>query len=247
MASNRDSMQEELTARTESSYETRERGVKYPDVYQPDAGVQTWYCDKGEHEIDILPYQAGPNDPVVKDGKWAYMLDMHIHRNVGPRDLQFICLDRMYGEACPICKYRGELRKNAPEGEHALERHERKVKDLNPSRQVLYNAIVYDSREEEDKGVQLWQVAHYFMERVIAGRAKQPKSHGGGYVLFSHPSKEHGRSITFTVMHGKRPDGGKKVDFEHHQFHERNYSIHQDDLADCKTLDDLIHIPTDPE
>ena len=235
----RDSMNEDLAARTEGSYATRDQGIKYPDVFQKELGIQTWYADKGEHEVDVLPYQAGPNDPLVKEGAWQYMLDMFVHRNVGPRELQFLCLDAMYNEACPICKYRGELRKNPPEGKRQLEQHEERLKELKPSRRSLYNVIVYDSKDEVAKGVQVWQVAHYFFERHVAARAKLPKSKGGGYQMFSHPDKDQGRSITFV-----RSGSDKATKYEAHNFHKRDYDIADEDLEDCKVLDQIAHIPT---
>ncbi len=239
MGVDRDSMSDDLAKRTENSYATRDKGMSFPDVYKPELGIKTWFADKDEHEIDILPYRVGKYDPSVEEGEWGYFLEMQVHRNVGPRDLQFLCLEMMFKKPCPICIHRNDLRKNPPEGKRQQEQHEEKLKELKASRQTVYNIICYDNKEEEAKGVQQWQVAYFYFENHISALAKIPKSQGGGYQSFSHMNQEFGRTITFT-----RTGDGLQTKYDAFRFHERNYDISDDDLEECKTLDETVHIPT---
>lgn len=237
----RSQMNEELAQRTASSYQTRDSGMKFPDVYKPELGIRTWYAKEGEHEIDILSFQVGPNDQHVKEGRWSHFFDMWIHRRVGPGDLQFICLMAMYNGRCFICEYRNQLLSDAPEDmskKDAKQFQDNVIYPLKPSRQGLYNIICYDSEEEEAKGVQLWQVAHFFFEKHIVQLSKINKSRGGGYVLFSHPDKENGKTISF-VRKGK-----ENTTYDGHQFHDRNYDLNDEELDACRTLDQIIVIPT---
>ncbi len=233
----RKEMDEQLARRTEQSYDSRKTGGKSQGVFKEDSNIASWVMDKGEHLFDIIPYQAGENDPVANKGEFSYWLDIYVHRNVGPRDLQFICLEQTYNKACPICEYRNELRKDAPEGERQKEAHKKKTDELNWSRRCVYNVWVQDNREEIKKGIQVLEIAHWFMEKHLAALAKVPRARGGGYVSFAHPDKGKTVSVIRTGV-GKDSTG-----YDGYQFVDRDYDIPDDILDEVYTLDDLIHVP----
>ena len=106
----------ELQGRTADNYERREGENLFVGFFDPDAmaGIPTWYAEKGEHVVNILPYVAGPNDPKVGEGHTTYILDIYVHHNIGPRDLQFVCLESNYHKPCPVCEERNRMRKNPP-------------------------------------------------------------------------------------------------------------------------------------
>jgi len=175
-------------------------------------------------------------------GKPVYVLDIQVHTNVGPNDAQFICLARKYGKPCPICEHQAELKKE-PDYDNDM------IKSLYPKRRNVYNVFVYDNKEEEDKGVQIFEVAHFFMESKLTPLAMDARTKA----LIPYAHYEKGKTIQFEVTKKAYKVGEKTIqgsDFGGHKFLDRNgYSLLDpyDDgttiLDDAFTLDELIHIP----
>ena len=223
-------LRESLLRRTEQSHNSRDSYGGFKSIFKEGLDVTFWDCREGTHLIDILPYQAGENDPYNKPGDYTYVLDVWVHYGVGPNDDSYICLAKTYGKPCPICEHKRELQKQGDVDED-------EIKALNPKRRVIYAIICYDSEKEEDKGVQIWEVAHFFMERHLSELAKNPRT--GGFILFADPTSE-GKSIQFT----KRGRGAGNVEFIGHKFVDRDYDIPDEILDQVPCLDELIHIPT---
>ena len=61
---------------------------------------------KGTNRIDIIPYTvSSDNHPQgIKQGFEDYVLDLWVHRRIGPTEDSFVCLKRTYGKPCPICE-----------------------------------------------------------------------------------------------------------------------------------------------
>jgi len=231
-------MKEGLRRRVEESYKNRgsfRRGIFREDLPE---GVLFWKCGEGEHLIDVVPYIAGPNDPLTKEGDPTYVLELRVHQGVGPAEGQdFVCLAENYGKPCPICEHRRQLRAEGADDEV--------WKALYPKRRAVYNVICYDSAEEEDKGIQVWEVAWWFAERLFVELAKGPSvgSHrrGGkevGFVPFADP--DEGKSIAFT----RQGSGARNTQYLGHRFVERDYEIPDELLEAAWVLDELIYIPT---
>jgi len=226
----RKKLEEQLLNQMKRSYETANNYLMAKTIFKPDLDVQFWTCKEGTHVIDILPYIAGKNNPHAKPGESTYLLDLWVHYGVGVNDDAYICLAKTYGKRCPICEYRKDILRKGEEVERANE--------LMPKRRVVYAIVCYDSKEEEDKGVQVWEVAHFFMERHLVELAKNPRT--GGMVLFASPYKEQGKSIQFT----RRGRGRGNVEFIGHKFLDRDYDIDKKLLEQVPCLDELIYIPT---
>jgi len=200
-------------------------------------GVNFWKCDKGDHDIDIIPYIAGPNDPDVDEGTPTYVLEVYEHRNVGDIEGQtFICLEKTFGRPCPICEYRKKLTKSTNADEDV-------IKSLRPSGypRTIYNVVVYDSSKEEEKGVQVWHTSYYLMgqhlDKLAQSSAREIEQ--GAPKLKMIADQEDGYSIKFT-----REGTGFNTKFIGHQLIPRKYEIEQELLDQAYQLDDLIHIPT---
>jgi len=227
-----------LRKRTEESYKARDtfrRGIFKEQL--PD-DIVFWSCKEGEHLIDIIPYLAGPNDPITKEGEPTYVLDIKVHQNVGPSEgVDFVCLAENFGRPCPICEHRKQLRSEGAEDEL--------WKALYPKRRCIYNIICYDSAEEEEKGIQVWEVAWWFTERLFVELAKGPTvgrhRRGGddlGFIPFADP--DEGRSIAFT----RQGSGAQNTSYLGHRFVERDYIIEDEILEKAWVLDELIYVPT---
>lgn len=232
-----------LKRRMEDNYKTREGERKFTMYFKPDSQLPLWTAGKGEHGVDIIPYPAGKNDPAVvlgkmKEGEPTYCLDIYVHQNIGPRDEVFVCLDYNYKQPCPVCEYRNKLLKEQPESERQKEKLDKLTDALKPKRRVAYNVIVVTNREEENKGLRVWEISHYHMERELQTLAGRGKARGKGYVFFAHP--QEGKTVWFDRT-GVGPTSTKYAGYA---FEDRDYDIDQKTLDEAYVLDEHIHIPT---
>ena len=193
-----------------------------------------WKCNAGGHYIDVIPYDVGPNHPKIPEGERAYCLDFWVHFNEGPHKADaFLCLAKMFNERCPICEHKNKLK-----SEEYFD--EDKIKDLTPKRRTLYNILCSDNEKEEEKGVQVWHVAHFYMQKNLLPLVKDERT--GEKILFADPIE--GRTIWF-----ERDGMTQKSNFLGHKFVKRvvdgePYVIDQDLLDEACRLEDLLVIPT---
>lgn len=230
----RNKFKQTLQQKTEQSYKTKDENAStFRDYYDKSKmdNVKLYRIGRGDVSVvfDIIPYIAGENDPKNAAGDPVYLLDINVHKNIGPMNDQIVCLAQ-YGKPCPVCE---EIERRRAAGED----YESRIKPLKPSRRVLYNIIVRDNMgAEEKKGVQVWEIAHFFMEKKITGIAKNPRT--GGIIVFSDP--DDGRSISFS----KRNPTQTTVEYSAHQLLERPGPITDDELNAAHTLDELIKLHT---
>src|SRR5574337_1937468 len=109
----RAAMKQEMADRHKESYDRKDDSGRFKSIFIKDAvsGITMWKCSEDEHFINIIPYIAGANNPNVKPGKFAYNLDIFVHRKVGVNEDSYICLARTYNKPCPICEHQAEQRK----------------------------------------------------------------------------------------------------------------------------------------
>ena len=186
-------------------------------------GMTFWTCGTDKHVIDIIPYFAGPNDPNADEGQVQYCLDLYIHRNVGPRDLVYVCPAYTWNEPCPICE---DLKRGNHDDEY-IETHKEKHR-------TVYFVWVHDSAKDEKEGLKIWEVAHYFMQNHLDELAESPRT--GGMVLFSDP--DDGKMIGFS----RKGSGAMSTKFIAHQFIERDEPIPDSILDQAFPLDSIVKI-----
>jgi len=225
----RAAMREDLQQRTKESFDRKDDSGLFKTIFDPSLEVPMWKCGDGKHTLDIIPFRAGKNNPNVPEGKTAYVLDVWVHYRIGPTDDAFICPLRTWKEPCPICEYRKQLYDAGTADEKTL-------KDLAPKRRNIYNVVVYDTPKEEEKGVQVWDVAHFFMEKNLLPLAEKPR--GGGVITYS--DADEGRQIVFT----RKGTGPDNTQFFGHQLVERDYVVSDEILEQAFVLDDLVIWPT---
>jgi X-linked retinitis pigmentosa GTPase regulator len=131
------------------------------------------------------------------------------------------------------------------------EGHDKDVwKHLYPRERNLYNIICYDSREEEKKGVQVFDVATFYMEenllKIANKKAKRRSSKSKvksiePFVDFASPDRD-GKVITFSIESAKSKDTYPQ--YGGHAFEDRDYDIEDEVLESVYTLDDLLIIPS---
>jgi len=229
----RDKMRQKLKDKTKESHGRRDSSGITNSFFDPEKmkNVKTWWASKGEHIIDIIPYIAGSNDPYNEKGDPTYVLDLEVHRNIGPKEEMVVCLAQ-FGKTCPICM---EARRRSREGAD----YKTDIKPLKPSRRAVYNVIVRDGGQMEKKGVQVFEIAHWFMEKHLSKIAKDPRSNG--YIVFSDP--DEGRSVSFE----RTGAGRENTNYDGHRFIDRIDPITDEELDQAYCLDDLIKIHTEDE
>jgi len=230
MKFDRNKAREDLLAQTQLSFQTKDFAGLGASYLKP-LPRPSWSCKEGKHLIDIIPWIAGDNfpNPKVKPGAFVYHLDVFIHRNIGPTDSQFLCLASNFQKRCPICEKLKELRLASAEKEL--------IDAVRPKRRTVYNIVCLDTSMEEEKGVQVWELAHFFMEQKLASLAERPRT--GGFVGFADP--DTGKSISFE----RKGSGFENTQFLGHQFVDREGYIIPDALLEqAVPLEEFLVIPT---
>lgn len=222
----RDKMRNKLKTRTKESHSRRDSNNSFKNCFNPDKmeGVTTWYANKADHLIDIIPYFAGPNDPRNKEGEPSYVLDIEVHMYAGPMAEMIVCPEQ-YSKPCPICEESRRVDRDG--GDWKTE-----VKPLKPKRRVMYNVIVRDEGAMEKKGVQVFEISHFFMEKHLSKISKSAR--GGGFTVFSDP--DEGRTIAFE----RTGTGSENTGYDGHHFEDRPEPITDAELESAHCLDELI-------
>ncbi len=216
-----------LQKRLNKSHERSKTGVK--SVIKGDAPM--WSPKDGSHIIDIIPYEAGKYDPLTDKGDPTYTLELHVHRNVGPDNQIFLCLEKMYGKECPICEHRAKLFDKGKDDA---------ASKLWPKKRNVYNVVCYD-RGEEKKGVQIWDISFHYSEKHLLALSKRPMRGGKKTRTINFADEEEGKSVSFTIEPAK-----SKNDYPSYvgwTFDDRDYEIDEDILDAAYCLDEMLHIP----
>ena len=224
---------QDLLKRHQEQVDTKDQGNEFPTIFDKakfPKGIGLWKCNKGEHELDIIPFFAGSQHPRVEEGELAYVVDLFVHTNVGPLRMPYPCEVKNFKETDPICEYIAANRLSKEEW-----------KRVSSKRRTVYLVWVHDTPEEEKKGIQIWEVSHFFFEQHIDEIAKSPR--GGGALAFSDISS--GKSIAFTVkVSGKYKDGDTDRDsiiYTGHRFVDRQYDVVPDWILEQSfSLDECI-------
>jgi hypothetical protein len=206
-------------------------GGRFPTVFDKSKipeNVNFFVCKEAQHIVDILPWEAGPdmpldeqNQPITKEGDFDYVLDIFVHQNVGKMNVPFVCPYENFGLPCPICEY---IKANRlPKDEWSKKRAKRR------SIYLIWNRT---NPEEEKKGVQIFDVAHFFMEEKLEEVAKLPR--GGGYITFSDP--DEGKSVCWT----RKGAGQENTSYLGHRFIDRESPIPDRILEKTFSLDQVV-------
>src|SRR4030066_363029 len=209
-------------------------------IFKDDVRADFFNPKVGEHIIDIVPFDMGANSPVDRgrpltpEGEPDYVLDIWVHYGEGVAgDQSVVCLAKTYEKKCPICEHRTQLLGDGDQdGAEALK----------PKRRTLYNVVCYDSAAEESKGVQVWNVAFFYMEKHLLKLAKQPIRAGRSdidpYINFASEYSD-GKSISFEIS-----DSGEYKEYAGHKLIDRDYDLPQEIVDSAYQLDQLIYIPS---
>ena len=224
-----------LAKRYQASYESKgssggKAGVM--DWKKVDGEVQFFSPAEGRNRINIIPYTIkSKNHPLVKKGEFEvgdkdYVMDIFVHRGVGPSEASILCLKNTYGKPCPICEQSALLRKQGKEDEAGA---------LKPSRRVFYN--VQDLKNPDV--LKVFEASHYLFEKELIDEARDDEE--GGFVDFA--DEESGKEIKFRCS--KTSKGGFEFnEFKSFSFEDRDENIPDKLLESAISFDEIMNVPT---
>lgn len=224
-----------LAKRYQASYESKGssgRNAGVMDWKKVDGEVQFFSPAEGRNRINIIPYTIkSKNHPLVKKGEFEvgdkdYVMDIFVHRGVGPSEASVLCLKNTYGKPCPICEQSALLRKQGKEDEAGA---------LKPSRRVFYN--VQDLKNPDV--LKVFEASHYLFEKELIDEARDDEE--GGFVDFA--DEESGKEIKFRCS--KTSKGGFEFnEFKSFSFEDRDENIPDELLESAISFDEIMNVPT---
>jgi hypothetical protein len=208
-------------------------GGRFPTIFDKEKvpeGVEFWKCREGKHLVDFIPFEVGPDmpfdermKPITEEGYPDYVLDLFVHQNVGNMNKPYVCPYENFGEPCPICEFIKANRLDKEDWKKLVAKH-----------RVVYLVWVHDTKEEEKKGVQIFEASHFFMEEKIEEIAELPR--GGGFVKFS--CQDTGKSLAWT----RKGSGMENTQFLGHRFVDRDEPIPDRILDQTFPLDSIVNM-----
>lgn len=224
-----------LAKRYQASYESKGSTggkVGVMDWKKVDGEVQFFSPVEGRNRINIIPYVIkSKNHPLVKKGEFEigdkdYVMDVYVHRGVGPSEASVLCLKNTYGKPCPICEQSQVLRKQGKEEEAGA---------LKASRRVFYN--VQDLKNPDT--LKVFEASHFLFEKELIDEARDDDE--GGFVDFA--DEETGKEIKFRCS--KVTKGGFEFnEFKSFSFEDRDENIPDELLENAISFDEILRVPT---
>ena len=186
---------------------------------------------EGRNRINIIPYTIKTkNHPLVRRGEFDvgdldYVLDIFVHRNIGPSESTVLCLKSTLGKPCPICEQSAMLRKQGKEKE---------ANELKASRRVVYNV---QDMKEPDK-LKIFETSHFLFEKELIDESRDEE---GGFVDFADP--DDGKEIKFRCSEVQ--NGAMKFkEFKSFSFEDRDDPIPEELIEKAISFDEILKIPT---
>lgn len=225
-----------MMKRYQVSYESKESGAPAK------AGIMNWKKVEGDvtffspiegrNRINIIPYIIKTkNHPLVKRGEFEigdkdYVMDVFVHRGVGPSEASVLCLKSTYGKPCPICEQSAIIRKQGKEEEAGA---------LKASRRVFYNI---QDMKEPDK-LKVFETSHYLFEKELIDEARDDEE--GGFIDFADPID--GKEIKFRASDVQK-GSIKYKEFKSFSFEDRDDPISDELLESAISFDEIMNVPT---
>lgn len=213
---------------------------EFTSFFELSDGMQQfmWKASKEgqSYSVDIIPFLVAENFPdkmfrgsPPNEGDPWFTVDLHVHNNIGPNNEKVVCPKHSFKNGiaagtrpgCPICE---DLAKKQEEVADDPEKRKAIWREMKPMRRNLYNIIVRDDGEEEDKGVQLFDVAYFYFQQNIE-EVLDEDDEG----VTTYWDIEEGKQIRFKVTDQGENQPPKFGGFK---LKDRKYEIDEEDLED---------------
>lgn len=187
------------------------------------------------NRIDIVPYGITTKmHPLVAAGDWSigdfdYVLDIWVHKNVGPSRKSVVCPYRNYGKPCPICE---ETSKAYDAGD------KEKGRLLKAQRRVYYNVI--SRNKEDDSSMKLFDTSFAWFEEVLRKAAISEGEDEGKAIDYADPIK--GKTVRFDAVDSELNAKNPALKYESFKFYDRD-SI-EAEVKNALPLDSFIELKT---
>ena len=207
-------------------------------IFNFPSSIKFFKAKEGRNKINIIPYVVkSKNHPLVKlgdmeIGDWDYVMDIWVHRNIGPADKDIVCLKKNYGRKCPLCDYSAEF---ADKGK------EKEAKVLKASRRVFYNVT---NERNIEAGLMVFSVSHFLFEKELIEEAR---SESGDKQALDFADIEEGRVISFRGSMASMPGNRGKsefLEFKSFKFEEREVEFDEDIVNDTISFDEIMEVFT---
>ena len=201
-------------------------GYKKDLFYKPREGI---------NKIDVLPYMIkSDNHPQgMGKGYTDFILDIWVHRFVGPSRSTYLCLSRYNGKACPICEEHDERKTNPNEKKEVLDA-------LRAKQRCFYNVIDV-TLPERDQKVQLFEEAYFLFEKEILNKIATKlslKDHG----VQTYYEIENGKTLVFSAERKQTPKGKSWI-YRIEDFADR-IPYNETIFKETYSLDEMLIVPT---
>jgi flagellar biosynthesis GTPase FlhF len=221
------SLKNRLEKRLNKSYADKDKGGSGLPAFDwrgLDQEVRFFKPKEGKNRINIVPYIIKTkNHPLVKSGDATigdpdYLMDIYIHRYVGPGQAEVICPKRNFGKPCPICEERDKYKTAGKEKE---------ANALSSKRTAFYNVV---DVKEPDKGIQVFSVSHFLFEKELIEESRASAEDG---TMVDFVDVEDGKVITFRAA---------TEDYEGHDFFKyKNFAfVDRDEPLEDRIVDQAI-------
>lgn len=216
--------------RYEDSYNSREGNSGKKGVFKWPKGVQFFKAVEGpKNKINIVPYVIkSKHHPLVKAGKAEigdidYVLDVFVHRSVGPMKQDVICPKKTYNGICPICDAAQEFYQNDDKKSYDA---------IKAKRRVFYNV---EDVNDPDKGLMVFEASHPYFEKELIDAARDASEDGP---ILPFADIKDGKTIKFK---GVAPEMGKNIyEFKSFTFLDREEELSDKLIDKAISFDELI-------
>lgn len=247
MKIDRSKMHKSLANRVDESAKTFQNSrSNYVPYYRTD--IRTPFIKKFPENtpiiIDIIPFICTENfllndnmRPAYIKGEFYYNLDLFVHMNMGPSKTSILCPKKHLGKPCRICEIAEERKEDCEYGDK--EKFKKVVKPFLPQHRTMYNIWWHDRpKEEEKKGVQILEFAHFSLEEQLLAISEQydEDEQTTTRIQFHYPGLE-GRKIYFV-----RKGTGMNTQYQGYKFMDRKEEIPDEILEQAFPLNELPKI-----
>lgn len=211
-------------------------------------GVKFWKPEVGTHAVDIIPYKVTSNKHPhkIKAGGIDYVLDVWVHRFVGPNKDNFLCAEKMGKGRCPICEeFRdkfddvlAEKKDDISDDKEAYKAAKKELSHLLPKQRVYYNLIDLDDLEA---GIQIYEAPWFWFEKTLVNNFAAKKSRKPSTPYFW----QHDEGLTILVSSTQDSHNGREfVKSLPTSFEDREVQYEEDIIDQAYSLDSLLVIPS---
>jgi hypothetical protein len=224
-------------SRYQESYRSKDKGgssrIGILDFKKLEESPQFFSPTSGINKINIIPFEVtSKKHPLVKSGVLEkgdldYVLDIWIHRYVGPNNADILCPKKTYGKPCPICE---NVQKLYDEGD------KKNASADKAQRRVLYN--VQPIIRGEAQSLHIWEISHFLFEKELIQEARECAN---GEDIIPFADLEEGSVIKFSAR-SKSMNGNEFYEFKSFDFLDREEELDEDLVEETVSFDDLLII-----